>query len=175
LPAIPDSARLRYRDITIDDVDLLVALDSDPEVMRFLSGGKPTPREKAEATVAGAIGHRWLAFERSSDEFVGWFSLPPTAEGERELGYRLRRAMWGRGLGSEGVQAMLAHAFDFLDTDRVWAQTMTINVASRRLLERSGLRFVRTFFGDYPETIPGDEDGAVEYEILRAEWPEGGR
>ena len=56
---------------------------------------------------------------------------------------------------------------------RVWAQTMTVNEPSRRVLERSGLRFVRTFHLEWPEPIEGTELGDVEYELLREEWEAG--
>ena len=53
---------------------------------------------------------------------------------------------------------------------RIWAQTMTVNQASRRVMERVGLEFVRTFFGEWDDEIPGGEHGDVEYELTRAGW-----
>ena len=47
---------------------------------------------------------------------------------------------------------------------------MVVNVASRRVMEKAGLRFVRTFHADWPVRIPGDEQGDVEYAIDRGEW-----
>ena len=52
----------------------------------------------------------------------------------------------------------------------VRTETMTVNTASRRVMEKAGLRHVRTFFADWPDKIPGDELGDVEYAITRAEW-----
>ncbi len=161
--------RLDARALTSDDVDLLVGLDADPEVMRHLTG-RPSSRADVEATVARARGHRWVAFERVTGDFVGWFSLRPSGDGERELGYRLRRATWGRGLATEGCRALLRIAFVELGVDRVWAQTMAVNAASRRVMERCGLRYVRTFHADWPEALDGSEHGDVEYELGRADW-----
>ena len=101
------TARMALRAITMDDVDRLVALDTDPEVMRFINGGRPTPRDEAARIVERSIGHRWLAFERDGDAFVGWFGLRPSGPHERELGYRLRRACWGHGLATEGALALI--------------------------------------------------------------------
>jgi RimJ/RimL family protein N-acetyltransferase len=165
--------RLRLRPIELADVDRLVTLDSDPEVMRYINGGAPTPRDEAERIVARSLGHRWLAFEPQDDDrdaFVGWFGLRPSAGRDRELGYRLRRACWGRGLATEGARALVDLAFTHLDTSRVWAQTMTVNTASRRVMERCGLRYVRTFFDEWPEPIEGSDAGDVEYALTRAEW-----
>jgi RimJ/RimL family protein N-acetyltransferase len=157
------------RPIAGDDVDRLVELDSDPAVMRYITGGVSTPRDEAERVVARAIGHRWLAFERDGT-FAGWFGLRPSAARDRELGYRLPRACWGRGLATEGAGALVDLAFTRLEAPRVWAQTMTVNRASRRVMERCGLRYVRTFFTEWPEPIDGSEEGDVEYELTRAEW-----
>ena len=55
---------------------------------------------------------------------------------------------------------------------RVYATTMVVNVASRRVMEKAGLRFVRTFRQPWPYRIEGDEQGDVEYALSRAEWEE---
>jgi RimJ/RimL family protein N-acetyltransferase len=164
------TARLALRPITTDDVDLMVELDADPEVMRFINGGRSTPHDEAERIVQRSLGHRWVAFERDRDAFVGWFGLRPAGAHERELGYRLRRAFWGRGLATEGALALIDAAFTAVDTRRVWAQTMTVNLASRAVMERCGMRFVRTFHLEWPEPIEGTEHGDVEYELTRSEW-----
>jgi hypothetical protein len=88
----------------------------------------------------------------------------------RELGYRLQRQAWGRGFATERSRALIESAFKKLGTNRIWAQTMTVNTASRRVLERCGLHYVRTFNAERPERIEGSEFGDVEYEILKAEW-----
>jgi RimJ/RimL family protein N-acetyltransferase len=162
--------RLRLRPITVDDVDLLVALDADPAVMRFISGGAPTARDEAARIVRRSLGHRWIAHDRGTREFIGWFGLRPSGEKTRELGYRLRRVSWGQGLATEGSLALIAQAFTHLGTERIWAQTMTVNIASRRVMEHCGLQFVRTFFLEGLEPIEGSDEGDVEYELTKAEW-----
>jgi RimJ/RimL family protein N-acetyltransferase len=47
---------------------------------------------------------------------------------------------------------------------------MTVNTASRRVMEKAGLRFVGTVHQEWPEKLPGDEHGDVRYEITRGEW-----
>lgn len=170
-----DTERLRLRSLTMDDVDVLVELDRDPEVMRYITGGRPTPRAEVEATVARSLGHRWLAYERATGGFVGWFGLRPTDDpDERELGYRLRREAWGKGYATEGSRHLIAYAFDTLGVRRVWAQTMTVNARSRAVLERCGMRYVRTFHLEWDEPIEGTELGDVEFEILSPHTGGGG-
>jgi RimJ/RimL family protein N-acetyltransferase len=165
-----ETERLTLRPMTMDDVDLLVDLNSDPEVMRFLNGGQPTPVAQVVASIEHTGGHRWCAYERSTGTFIGWFGLAPSDNGDRELGYRLARAAWGKGYASEASHALIDLAFTDLGAPRVWAQTMTVNTKSRAVMERCGLRFVRTFLGDWEPKFDGSEHGDVEYEMTRTEW-----
>ncbi|MFJ8688549.1 GNAT family N-acetyltransferase [Micromonospora wenchangensis] len=173
------TARLRLRRFTGDDVPRLVELDGDPEVMRFLTGGRPTPPatvrdEQLPRILAGYDRHpglgRWAAEDTVDGTFLGWFALDPSDDGTGpELGYRLRRPAWGRGLATEGARALVDHAFTIPEVHRVWAQTMTVNVRSRAVLAKAGLRYVRTFHLDWPDPIAGTEHGEVEYELLRVD------
>ena len=178
-----ETDRLRLRWFRGDDVDHLVELDADLDVMRYINGGRPTPRDEVADEVLPALmayadrgdGYGfWAIEERDSGRFIGWFHLRPDPHGgatdEPELGYRLRRDAWGRGYATEGSRALVHRAFAQLGARRVWASTMVVNVGSRRVMEKAGLRHVRTSFGEWPEPIPGDEHGDVEYAITREEW-----
>jgi len=179
-----ETERLRLRPFTPDDVENLVELDGDPEVMRYITGGRPTPREEIESRELPAFlayyersdGYGfWAAVEKATGEFIGWFHLRPPPDGvadEPELGYRLKRSAWGKGYATEGSRALIERAFADLGAQRVWAGTMVVNTASRRVMEKAGLRYVRTFHADWPEKIDGDEEGDVEYALTRAEWEE---
>ncbi|RLP95242.1 N-acetyltransferase [Micromonospora sp. BL4] len=178
----PATDRLRLRRLTMGDVDALVELDSDPEVMRFLTGGVATPlaavrdvhlpKQLARYDRHPGLG-RWAALDRESGVFLGWFALDPSEDGaEAELGYRLRRSAWGRGLATEGSRALVRYAFDVVGVRRVWAETMTVNDRSRRVMTKAGLRYVRTFHLQWDDPIPGTEHGEVEYELRAEEWAE---
>lgn len=172
--------RLALRPLAADDLDNLVGLDSDPDVMRYLNGGRPTPREEAARKLAAMTAPSgplqtwsWAAEDRASGEFLGWFSLRPDPDrgpNDVELGYRLRRTAWGRGLASEGAAALVDKAFGEFEIARIFAKTMSVNLASRRVMEKAGLTFVRTFFEEWPEVIAGAEHGDVEYAISRDDW-----
>ncbi len=182
MPVILETDRLVLRRFTTDDVGHLVELDSDPEVMRFINGGKPTPLEVVEREIlpkilaeyqrAPGFG-RWAATHKASEEFLGWFSLRQHEDcgpNEAELGYRLRRAAWGQGYATEGARALIHMGFTELGLGRIIAQTMTVNQASRRVMEKVGLTYVRTFFQDWGETIEGSQQGDVLYALDRADW-----
>ncbi len=177
-----ETERLLLRRFTSDDVDELLELDGDPEVMRYVTGGRATPREEIENDLLPAyldyyrrypgFGF-WAAIERSRGQFVGWFHFRPEDEAvadEVELGYRLRKSAWGRGYATEGSRALIDKGFAELGVRRVVAFAMVVNTASRRVMEKAGLRYIRTFHQPWPYRIDGDEHGDVEYALLRSEW-----
>ena len=174
--------RLVLRQFTAADVDLLVELDSDPAVMHFVTGGQPTPRSEIEQEVLphflafydqpGDYGF-WAAVDKASGDFLGWFHFRPADGGARdepELGYRLRQAAWGRGYATEGARALIEAGFTRQGVRRVVAETLAVHVASRRVMEKVGLTLVRTFRQPWPYVIEGDEEGDVEYALLRSDW-----
>jgi RimJ/RimL family protein N-acetyltransferase len=177
-----ETDRLVLRPFTPDDVDHLLALDNDPDVMRFINGGRPTSREAILERILPRLLHDhpcfgtrgyWAAQEKDTEVFLGWFEFRPLNEDKPavvELGYRLNKAAWGRGYATEGARALIDKGFTQFGVERVTANTMTVNRASRRVMEKSGLSFLRNYTGDWPEVIPGSEHGEVEYELTRAEW-----
>ncbi|WP_330770338.1 GNAT family N-acetyltransferase [Lentzea aerocolonigenes] len=156
-----ETERLTLRPLGPSDADLLHELHADPEVMRFLD---PEPVEHF-------FGESFLAaFEKDTGRFVGWFEFKPVGDGAAELGYRLHPEFWGRGYGTEGSKALIRRGFTTGDVQRVVATTMFVNSGSRRVMEKSGLRHVRTFHVDWAEPLPGSEHGEVEYALTRGEW-----
>ena len=83
---------------------------------------------------------------------------------------RLFPAGWGRGYATEGARALVRLAFAELGVERVVGTTMTVNAASRRVLDKAGLSLVRTFYLRWPEYLAGAEYGDVEYAITRQAW-----
>lgn len=178
-----ETDRLTLRRFTEADEDDLVELDSDPEVMRFLTGGEPTPREEIRDRILPTLFDCyerspdfafWAAQERSTGTFLGWFHFRPDRheprEGDIELGYRLRKPAWGKGYATEGSRALIRKGFTELGVERVFAETLTVNTGSRRVLEKAGLTRVRTFHRDGLGAVEGSEHGVVEYALLRTAW-----
>lgn len=177
MTVVLETARTRLRRFTQSDVDNLLALDGDPEVMRHLDDGRPRTRDRIERETLPAIlagyrdgGGHWAAIERATGTFLGWGELTRREHGAHELGYRIMRACWGRGYATELSEALLHMAFTQLRAERVIATTMAVNAGSRRVMEKAGLRYVQTFFEDWPEPLDGAEHGEVEYAIERAQW-----
>lgn len=174
--------RLILRRFTMDDADLLVELYNDSDVMRYVNPGVPVTREEiVEEDLPAFLSYYerfdgygfWAATEKESGRFLGWFHFRP-GEGagplEPELGYRLHRFAWNQGYATEGSRALIDKGFAELGVERVNAETMAVHIGSWRVMEKAGLRYVRTFHADWPVRIPGDEHGDVEYAIDRAQW-----
>ncbi|MFN8518923.1 MAG: GNAT family N-acetyltransferase [Chloroflexota bacterium] len=185
------TSRLRLRRLRADDLDAMVELDSDPQVMRWLSGGTATPREFIEEVVLPGFlcidpRRPWLgvwATEDPAGGFLGWVSLRavhPEAPRWASLGYRLCRTAWGRGLATEAAAAVLHQAFHEGDLERVEATVYEQNHASCRVLEKLGLRVFRrhrltlddlavidSFDGGAGEVWEGDD---LTYRLERADW-----
>jgi RimJ/RimL family protein N-acetyltransferase len=186
--------RLALRRFTPADAGNLVALDGDPRVMRYLDH-RTKSREQIEAEVLPRFlaYHRryrdfgfWAAQARGDGSFIGWFGLrpvtptgaamvewpdaPPGDTGVASLGYRLRADTWGRGYATEGARALVRRAFTVLGVRQIVATTMAVNTASRRVLEKTGLTYVRTVYLDWPDPLPGNEHGDVEYQLRRYDW-----
>jgi RimJ/RimL family protein N-acetyltransferase len=172
-----NTTRLILRPVSPADRADLIALEADPEVMRFLNGGQPVPDagllDADFLTPRGGEPEVLVAQNRANGAFIGWFALfdDGLVDGLRtaEIGYRLLRAAWGSGYATEGVGTLIEAAFDCLGFDRVRAETMTVNQASRRVLEKAGLRHIETFFPTRAPAIPGAELGEVVYEIRKKE------
>lgn len=171
-----ETKRLLLRPVRPSDGEDLFALEQDAEVMRFINGGEATPRDGGSADFLMPRGHEkdvWTAIEKSSSIFAGWFALVATGDDETasaEIGYRLRRALWGKGYATEGVVALIEAGFTNLGFERIMAQTMAVNHLSRRVMEKAGLTHIRTFHLDWPDPLPGSELGEVEYAISRDAW-----
>jgi RimJ/RimL family protein N-acetyltransferase len=177
-----ETPRLMLRRFTRADADNLVSLNADPDVMRFITGGVPLGRGEIEEELLPAfLGYYerfdgygfWAAVEKRTGEFLGCFYLTPQeggAPGEAELGFRLRKSAWGNGYATEGSRALIRSGFTEFGLRRVVADTVADNIASRRVLEKAGLRLVRTLRqpGTYP--VDGGESGDVEYALGKADW-----
>lgn len=176
--------RVTLRPFGVDDADLLIELDSDPAVMRYLSGGAPTPADEVRDLVLPSVRagyERWsgafglfAAYDRASGAFLGWFCLRPERDGpldEVELGYRLRQAAWGSGYATEVSSALLSKAFTELDVRVVWGATMALNRASQHVMEKVGMTVTQAL--TTPEdmlAVEGADLGGYRYEITREQW-----
>jgi RimJ/RimL family protein N-acetyltransferase len=156
-----DTPRLRLRAWRDSDLEPFAALNADPEVTRYVTG--PLTREHSNQLAirirAGWDEHGfglWAAELRDETRTIGFIGLSvpaflPAVLPAVEVGWRLARDVWGRGLASEGGRASLDHAFGTLRLERVVSIIHPENAASRRVAEKLGMRL----HGRLPHDCPG--------------------
>lgn len=139
--------RLAMRRIVVTDYDDVWRLDSDPRVMKYITG-KAATREETAATMARVTRYydrypdlgAWYTVRRDTGAFIGWFSLKYAGKSpDIEIGYRLLPEAWGQGFASEGAKAMHDYGFDDLGLHRIIGVTHAGNKASQRVLRKTGL------------------------------------
>ena len=149
-PFLFETERLRFREIGPNDALGLFRLEQDPIVRRYVGV------DKGFATVEDARAFaeryqdvyrkdgyaRWAAIERGTEDFLGWCGLRKQPNGDVDLGYRYRPDTWGKGLATEAARECLRYGFDVLGLEEIVATAMPENVASLRVLEKVGFRFV---------------------------------
>lgn len=173
--AVLQTPRLTLCPCSLGDREDFMALERDPEVMRFLNGGLAVDNEAGDPNASflmprGTEVHVWAARRRANGAFVGWFCLWPESERLAELGYRLRRADWGQGLATEGGAALVHWGFETDRYDQVFASTLVANTGSRRVMEKIGLAYERTVFAEGFEAMAGSEPEEVVYTLMRSGW-----
>jgi RimJ/RimL family protein N-acetyltransferase len=148
-----ETPRLLLRPWQPDDLAELTRLLSDPEVIRYIVLNEQpfTPEDVAEvsARTLEQWEHHgfgpWVAVEKATGRWAGRIGLNqvlgwPDAD-KVEVGWELHREFWGRGLATEGGRASVRYGFEVVGLARIISATMVTNVASRRVMDKCGLRF----------------------------------
>ena len=146
--AVIETERLWLRKLDEADVEPFYQLSADPDVMRYTGEPCFTGREQALQVLRERpirdyqrYGYgRWACILKETDEFIGWCGLKYLEEcGEVDVGYRFFPKFWGRGLGTEASRACVQYGFEVLNLSRIIGIALPENVASTRVLEKSGL------------------------------------
>lgn len=175
------TARTELYPFTDKDLSLLMDLDSDPEVMTFLTGGRPSTEQECTEGLKRILAlyekHQglfgiWKVMEKKSGEFMGWYLFRPCKSdpenvNEIEIGYRLKKKFWGRGLATELSQRFIALGFTVYMVDVIWAKTLLMNLGSQNVMKKVGLKFEREF---QEELFEGSDKRAVRYALERSAW-----
>ncbi len=149
-----ETERLILRRFTPEDLDELAALRADPEVMRYIG---EQPRAKVEQRLNYYISlyesrglGMWAVIDKGTGALIGWCGLIfLDGTGEVEVGYGAAKRYWGQGLMSEAARASLRYGFERAGLRRIVAVAMPENLASRRIMEKLGMRYEKraNFYG----------------------------
>ncbi|MGC4866359.1 GNAT family N-acetyltransferase [Micromonospora sp. DT53] len=150
-----ETPRLLLRGLRSDDLDGFAAINAQPEVMRYIHDGHPLDRATTAERLAicqrqwDEHGFGLYAVEiRETGELAGFTGLAvptflPEIMPAVEIGWRLGRAHWGRGLATEAAQAVVAHTRAELDLRRLVSIHVVGNDASARVMVKIGMSLER--------------------------------
>lgn len=166
--------RLTLRRYAVDDSEEMFRWGSDDQVTHFLPWPTYTSVDGVRAVLT-----EWEA-QYNSDTFYEWAIIPDEEnavmggigvvrfdEGANtmEVGYVLSRECWGKGYAAEALKAVLNYLFTNVGPDRITAKHDTENVNSGRVMQKAGMRYLKTC-EKYAETNLGLRDMTI-YEITR--------
>jgi len=144
---ILETARLRLREFTPADADALEAALGDPIAMQYYPVA--FDRKGVELWIEKNIGRYrhdghglWAMLLRPTGELIGDCGCTmQEVEGLNhvEVGYHVRRDLWGNGYATEAAQACIEYAFTRLGVDRVISMIRPENLQSVRVAEKNGL------------------------------------
>lgn len=142
-----ETERLRLREMTPSDAEVLLGIFADPEAMRYYPRVKT--REETEAWIDwNQRSYRdhgfglWVAEFKRNGEFAGQCGLVKqevAGRSEVEIGYLFLRRHWGQGLATEAARACRDYGFEQLGRSRLVSLIAPENIASRRVAEKTGL------------------------------------
>ena len=165
-----ETDRLLLRQLVASDADVIYALRSDAEIMRYIR--EPQNRRETENWIR-LVSSRWskdkLGFcgvvEKKSGVLTGWCGVWRLSEtDEVEIGYAIAKKFWRMGFATEAAEALLRYAFTHIKPDKITAVAEPENTASRRVMEKLGMKFVR--LGEFYSRQ------LVQYAISQESWME---
>ena len=144
-----ETARLRLRPFTLDDVDDFHRFLIDPDVRKYLCDDKVLSREQVASFIDESLASfkthgfgLWAVLPREEDSLIGFcgfrfFFDPP----ELQLMYGIAPDRWGQGLATEIARVMIQYGFEEYSFDRIITSADAPNLASLRVMEKAGMTF----------------------------------
>ena len=159
---IVETQRLKLREFSPGDLDVLAAMVADEEQMRFYPG--PKSRDEASAWISRnlvlytELGFGfWLIEPLLTSDFLGYCGIRPLALddcAETEIGWHIQKTAWNQGIATEAAMAVRDVAFGSLALSRLVAIIHPVHIASRRVAENIGMNEEKkTIIEDYPAVI----------------------
>lgn len=158
---ILETERTFLREMTADDAQNAFELNSDPLVIQFTGDVSFESVDEARAFLSKYDHYkkygfgRWAVISKETNEFLGWCGLKYTEElDEFDIGFRFHQRFWNKGFASETARSCIQLGFEKFNMETIVGRAMKENLASIRVLEKSGL----TFLSDYQFD---DEEGVI--------------
>ena len=170
------SERLVLREFVRDDFDEVHRYASDPEVVKFMPWGPNTRAETRrfiERNIQAQVVKPRTSYELAitiDDELIGGCGLTIHSFSNKnaEIGYCLRRDMWGMGIATEAAGLLIRFGFGELGMHRIRALCDTGNHGSYRVMEKNGMQREEVLRDE--KLIRGEWRDSYVYSILEDEW-----
>lgn len=145
-----ETPQLILRQFTEEDAPLILQLNSDAEIVKYVHEPVLTTEEQARKIIHDIILPqyknnlgRWAIHLKTNNEFIGWCGLKYRPElDEIDLGYRLNKNSWGKGYATEAAKQTLDHGFNTLNLQLITGHAHIENIASLKVLEKIGMHFI---------------------------------
>ncbi len=145
-----ETERLLLREYLPTDLDFFLQMLANRRVIQYLIRTEPWPREQVERWLNSCQGRWdqdgvgfWILEEKAGSQPIGWSGLnkiPETAE--VEVLYALDEPYWGKGLATEAARFSVRYGLTDLGLEEIIGLVIPENIASARVLEKSGLTFI---------------------------------
>lgn len=176
MPPFLETPRMLFLNFEPQDYALIKDLDSDPDVVRFISNGVPSDDIEVKRAMEIFLTYNqkyeqklgyWKVINKKSKEFMGWFHFRPLKSNlddleNIELGYRLKKEFWGKGFATEGSQALIDLGLKNKMIKKFWAHAMFGNIGSINVMKKVGLTLERE---DTYDEWPGEDKKCVWYSL----------
>ncbi|MBV8207347.1 MAG: GNAT family N-acetyltransferase [Acidobacteria bacterium] len=175
-----ETARLILRPLSMADIDDVWEYASDPLVTRFTRFDhhtrKDVTRQWLASALEGATGDNFLfgLEHRELRHVIGGCAIRACnkSDSHAEMGWALARAHWHQGYGTEAVRGVIGFGFEQLRLNRLEARCIPAHTASRRLMEKCGMRFEGVL--RQAEFFKNAFQDLALYSILKQEWAASG-
>ncbi len=154
-----ESGRLLFKNYKNDEIEIFAGLVTNDQIMKYVGNGVLS-RDEAENLwgkliekfYPQGINTIWAIFAKENTHYVGHCAIRPrpTKKEDWEISYMLREEHWGKGFGTEIARRLIEYGFEDLGLPEIFATVDDENLASHRVLEKSGMKLKEY---DY------DEDG----------------
>jgi RimJ/RimL family protein N-acetyltransferase len=171
-----ETSRMFFFNFEQEDISLIRDLDSDPEVVRYISDGVPSDDTEVNRAMGIFLSYNknydqelgfWKVINNETNEFMGWFHFRPLKSDLNdlkniELGYRLKKKFWGQGFATGCSQALIDQALKNQKIVKIWAHAMFGNKGSINVMKKVGLTLD---YNDIYDQWPGEDKRCVWYSM----------
>jgi [ribosomal protein S5]-alanine N-acetyltransferase len=146
---ILQSSRLYFRQFTVEDAPLILALNT-PNVLKYIHERIPDGIEDAKQIIQNIIIPQYELYNlgrfavhvKEDDRFIGWCGLKYLKEeNEIDLGYRFMENEWGKGFATESAKTILNLGFVERKLKTIIGRAHIDNIASQKVLQKLGLQY----------------------------------